>query len=183
MKLIRDRSEARWLPSRHRYAIGRLAGFVRTRRAKPSRQPGLLLPLDRDQTAAEIHAVALWVVITLSCYATEMLSRRWSPAAAAAAGIVAAIMALQIAVVASGSIVMPLWNAVSGRRSTNNIEANSAVILSAMLGASVYFATLPGWVRFVAWTALGIAIVNAAAAVALWMIRGSVEELERRCGA
>ena len=58
MNVVVDRPDGRWLPSRHRFALARLIGYLRLRRAKAAvrHSEHLILPIDRDQTAAEIKA-------------------------------------------------------------------------------------------------------------------------------
>src|SRR4051794_21762234 len=66
---IRNRPEARWLPSRHRFALFRLYALLRLVSAKPEQtEAELVLPIERDQSAHEQYAVALWIYVTAVAY-------------------------------------------------------------------------------------------------------------------
>ncbi|MBV8546295.1 MAG: hypothetical protein JO088_16250, partial [Acidobacteria bacterium] len=66
MNVVADKPEAHWLPSRHRFALSRLIAYAKLRRARAIAKNAehLILPIDRDQTAAEMNGVALWVFFT-----------------------------------------------------------------------------------------------------------------------
>jgi len=173
MRVVRDRGEARWLPSRHRYALARLIAFLRLRRARSEPEPGLILAIDRDQSTPENFAVGLWVWFSWSCYAAAILPGAWKLAAP-----IIGQVCVQAPIVAS--LILPLF----GRdRYANNHRINSVLLFVLLIVASSYFATVPTWVRFVAWLVFAVFALNALAAAVLFLLRGSVRELEARCGA
>src|SRR6476620_7699211 len=105
MNVVVDRPEARLLPSRHRFALARLIAYVRLFRARPAaNQPEhLILPIDRDQTAAEMNGIAIWVFVTTTCYFAAAL-----PLAFWLAVIVAiplAAIAIHLPIVVGGPIL------------------------------------------------------------------------------
>lgn len=179
--IVRDRADARWLPSRSRYALARLIAYLRARRSPPAEVRGMILPIDRDQNAAEIYSVAAWMFLTTSCYAGELLARRTAPAVAALAAAPLALLLLHAAVAINGFVVMPLAGAVLRRRSSNHTGAASTNLMLLFFAATAYFATVESWVRFAAWTAIVVAGLNTFAAVVLHLIHDSVDALERRC--
>src|SRR5687768_12212735 len=90
MRTVRDRPDARWLPSRFRYAISRLIAFALIRRSRPREAWGLVLVVDRDQSATEYYVISIWLLLTVSCYVGAVLSPVTN-------SVVAAIVAIPIA--------------------------------------------------------------------------------------
>ena len=76
MNVVVNRPEARWLPSRHRFALAQLIAFARLRRGEQQVANGpdhLILSANRDQSAAESYAVAVWVFVTVAAYLLAIL--------------------------------------------------------------------------------------------------------------
>lgn len=182
MRVVRDRADARGLPSRRHFALTRLIALVRMQQRLPISQHGLILPMDRDQSAAENYGISIWIVLTVSCYVTYRLAQRLPLALAALLSIPAAAALIEVPIYVVGAVFIPLWNAVRKRRIENNIRLNSVVMMTLLIAAAAYFATVPSWVSIPAWLFLGIAAMNAIAAAILRLLRGRVLELERRCG-
>lgn len=173
MRVVRDRAEARWLPSRHRYALARLVAFLVLRRARSEPRPGLVLAVDRDQSTPENLAIGIWAWLTWTCYAAAILPGAWKLAAP-----ILGLLVLQIAVLAA--IAFPLF----GRNLyANNHRISSVMLFVLLILASSYFATVSTWVRFVAWLVFAVFALNAIAAAILYPMRHAVRELEARCGA
>ena len=174
MHVVRDRGEARWLPSRHRYALARLIAFLRLRGARSEPHPGLVLAVDRDQSAAENMTLGFAVWIIWTCYAVVILPGAWKVTAP-----IVAHLGLQLVLV--GTILLlhlfgrDLW--------AFHHRINSVLMFVLLLLASSYFAATQLWVRFVAWIVLAAFVLNAVAAAVLFLLRRSVRELEARCGA
>src|ERR1043166_10136563 len=82
VNVVFDRPDARWLPSRHRVALARLIAYAKLRgaRADAKNAEHLILSIDRDQTAAEMNVVAIWVFLTTTCYIAPALPLIWSGA-------------------------------------------------------------------------------------------------------
>jgi len=175
MKVVADRPAARWLPSRHRFALARLIGYLRLRRSRlTSEQPEhLILSIDRDQTALEIHLVALWVFVTTVCYLAAALPLVL-PLAIVLAIPLAAIV-IHLPVVVGG----PLLRLMFG--DGNYIKIISVTTMALLLIASGYFATTATWARAVAWLFFAILIVNSLASVIVWFLRGAIQAAEERC--
>jgi hypothetical protein len=175
MRLVRDRAEARWLPSRHRYALARLLAFLRLLAARHEERRGLILAVDRDQSATENVAISAWIVLTTTCYFAAPLHGAWKAFAPPLA-----IVALQLPIYLLGAVLLPLF----GRAFyAFNHRLNSAFLWALLIIASSYFATVPGWTRFVAYVFFAIVALNACAAVILLLLRKTVAEREARCGA
>ncbi|MEA2336532.1 MAG: hypothetical protein QOE82_539, partial [Thermoanaerobaculia bacterium] len=93
MNVVVDRPEARWLPSRHRFALARLIAYVTLRGARgvAEKPEHLILPIDRDQTAVEMNSIAVWVLATTICYVAAVLPLAWP---------IALIIAIPLALIA-----------------------------------------------------------------------------------
>jgi len=175
LNIVADRPEARWLPSRHRFALARLIGYLRLRQSKPAANDSehLILSIDRDQTAAEMNLVALWVFVTTACYIAAALPL--TLALAIVLAIPLAAIAIHLPIVIGG----PLLRLFIG--DGNHIKIISVTTMSLLLIASSYVATTASWARFVAWLFLAILLINCLAAATLWLLRNAVQEAEERC--
>ena len=119
--------------------------------------------MDRDQSAAEHYSIAVWLVITATCYFAAVV-----PLGAA---IPLAIVALQLLICIVG--LTPLQN---------NVNVNSALVMVVMVVASSYFGVAPSPVRYAAWFFFAILILNVVAWMILMLMRDSVREMEQQCG-
>jgi hypothetical protein len=169
-----DRPVARWLPSRHHFALARLIAFARLRRAPhaPAAEH-LILAIDPDQTAAEMHAVALWVFLTAACYFAASLP--WALPLAIAGGLVLSAVAIQLPFLIGGPLLRVLT------ADANHIRIISLLTMGLMTIASSWIATTATWARFAAWLFFAVLIVNALAAIVNRLLRRRIEGLEERC--
>ena len=175
MNVVVDRPEAVWLPSRHRFALARLIAYVRLRCARPTanRPEHLILPIDRDQTAAEMNGIAIWVFVTTACYVAAAL-----PLALPMAVIVAipfAVIAIHLPIVVGGPILRLLIG------DGDHVKIVSVITMALLLIASSYVAASPTWARFVAWLFFAIVIANSVAAAVLWLLRNAIRAAEEQC--
>ena len=162
MNVVRDRPAAKWLPSRHRFALARLAAYVMLLNARPAPMnvDHIILAVDPDQSAFENYAASIWYLGSLTCFLTAFM-----PAIVA---FPVALIVVEIPVYAFG---LP-----SGNR-----RINSAGYLLCGAGAAAYFALQPTWLRFVAYAFLGVMALNAIAFVIMWLLRHRVRTAEQRC--
>ncbi len=172
MRIVRGRADARWLPSRFNFALFRLYAFLRMKNAKPE-PADVALVIDRHQNPIESAVVSTWTTATLACYAAATLFASWPLVLGLLAGVPVAIICLEIPLVVVG---VPL------RRRRNNIPVNSFVLMSLLIGAAVYFARAQSWVRFAGWQFLAFVALNAVAAVIVFLLRGSIAEMEGAAG-
>jgi len=175
VNVIVDHPEARLLPSRHRFALTRLIAYVRLLRARPSanRPEHLILPIDRDQTASEMNGIAIWVLVTTTCYFAAVL-----PLALPLAVILAtplAAIAIHLPIVVGGPIIRLIIG------DGDHVKIVSVITMALLLIASSYFAVSPAWARFAAWLFFAVLILNSAAAVIVWLLRNSIRAAEKRC--
>jgi hypothetical protein len=175
VNVVTDRPEARLLPSRHRFALPRLIAYVRLRgaRSAASRPEHLILPIDRDQTAAEMNGIAIWVFVTATCYVAASL-----PFVLPIAIIVAiplAAIAIHLPIVVGGPILILIIG------DGDHVKLVSVITMSLLTIASAFVALSPTWARFAAWLFFAILIVNCAAAAILWLLRHQIRAAEERC--
>ena len=172
MKVVQGRADARWLPSRFHYALFRLYAFVRMKAAKPE-LADVSLVIDRNQNPIESAVLSTWTTATLACYAAGTLFASWPLPLALLAGVPVAITCLEIPIVTLGLLL---------RHRQNNIPLQSFVLMSLLIAAAVYFARSQTWARFAAWQFLGAVAVNAIAAGIVFLLRGSIAEMENAVG-
>jgi hypothetical protein len=172
VKIVRGRADARWLPSRFNFALFRLYAFLRMKSAK-AEPADVSLVIDRNQNPIESAVLSTWTTATLACYAAGTLFGSWPLPLALMAGVPVAITCLEIPIVAVG---IPL------RRRENNIPLNSLVLMSLLIVAALYFARAHSWVRFAAWQFLGAVALNAIAVGIVFLLRGSIAEMENAVG-
>jgi hypothetical protein len=175
VNVVRDRPEARWLPSRHHFAVARLIAYAKLRGAREGARNAehLILSIDRDQTAAEMNGAAIWVFITTVCYIAAALPLIW-PVAIVISIPIAAIV-LQFPTVVIGPIVRMLIG------DGDHIKIISVIAMSLLVIASSYFAVSSSWARYVAWFFFAVLLVNAAAAIVVQLLRGGIRAAEERC--
>lgn len=176
INVIINRSAARWLPSRHRFALAQLVAFARLRRGEPQDADGpdhLILPIDRDQSAAESYAVAVWVFLTVAAYLAAILPMPLPLAIIVA--IPLASIVIHIPIVGGGLALRPL----NGDK--DHVKTISVGTMGLMIVWSFYVARGASWARFVAWLFFAILTCNAIAALILWFLRAEVQAEENQC--
>ena len=174
MRVVRNRADARWFPSRHNFALFRLAAYLRLRRARPEHRDGIFI-IDRHQSAMETWLVMSWVTLTFACYLAATLFVDWHIALALPVSLPLAIVLLEVPAIVSALTIAPLFR-------TNGFRINGVVIMLLFSAASAYFALHPTWIRFVAWQFLALLALNAIAAVIAIPLRHSMARLEAQVG-
>lgn len=170
IEAIRNHPEARWLPSRHRFALVRLYALLRLVTAKPAQTDvEFVLPIDRDQSSHEQYAVALWIYVTAVAYVAALLPLI-TPVAIVVAIPIAAV-ALHVPLLVVGA-ALPRW--------TPYEALHAKILMTIMAALSLRFAQHDEWPRFMAWFFLGVLALNGIAALVIFALRGLVGRLERR---
>lgn len=177
MRSICEREEARWLPSRHHYALFRLFAFVRLRFAKPRFNPGVLMMIDRDQSQFENYAMSLWFTATLTCFIAATFFSAWPVALALLVSFPIAVALSQIAIVTLALTAAPLWARFIDRG--GRIRSVSIGTMMLVLVPTAYYATARTWVRWVSWHVLILLALNALAAVIVFFLRTPIARIER----
>lgn len=174
MRIVRDRAEARWLPSRHRFGLFRLWAYARLRSAAPEPAPGLMLMVDADQSAVESYTASAWLALTTTGFIAAELSKLWPLAAAIAAAIPLACIALHLPLVVAPIILL--------RKGTGHAAINSTAIVVIHVAVAAYLMRDASWGRFVAWQFLAVLGLNAIAAAIVFLLRGRIASLEAGYG-
>jgi hypothetical protein len=178
LKIVRDRRDARWLPSRFHFALFRLYAYARLRAAKAEPVRGLILAVDREQSASENFLVAASVVLAATAYFAALFEESMSPAAAYLAGFPAAILTIQ-AVIAVGGLVVTIVLRAGVQAAAKVI---SAFLMLVMVVAGVIVATGDSSARYIAVGFLALVALNAIAAVLVFLLRNRIAGEERRHG-
>jgi hypothetical protein len=149
MNVVRDDPAARWLPSRHRFALARLIGYIMSRRktSETMKVDHLLLAIDRDQSAIENYFLSIWFCVTAICYV------------AAALPLPAALSVIAAVPVATIAMQVPMYAGLP-------MKVNSALLLLVEFSGSAYFAITSSPVRYVAWLSLIVFFMNGIAWIA-----------------
>jgi hypothetical protein len=185
MKLVRGRGEARCFPSRHNFALFRLAAYLRLallRRRHPEGEPvdGIFV-LDRNQSSGETYAVAAWLTLTLTCYLAATLFGGWPVALALAAALPVAFIGVEVPMILSALAIAPILHRL--RPGSKDItRVNSFVLMLAFIAASAYFAVHATWVRFAGRQVLAVVAANAGAAVIVFFLKEPIARLEASIG-
>jgi hypothetical protein len=177
MKAIRDRAEARWLPSRHCFALFRLVAFLRLRSAQPEPRPGLLLTVDRHQSQFEHYSLAVWVTATVTCFTAATLFASRHVALALMLAVPVTLVGMQMVIVGCG-LVVDLFSGVT-RLKVDPVGGSSVLMMTLFLGSAAFIATSRTWARWVAWQVLALVALNALAAVLVFLLRGPIDRIER----
>ncbi len=167
MNVVRGRADARWLPSRHRFALFRLYAFLRLQNAPPEPRDGLVMIVDRDQTAVEHHGVSLWIALTVTCYLAATVFSRWPLPVALPVAFLLSPIAIHAPLLSIGALTL------------GNRRLNSFMLMSAFVALAIYFARHSSWARFAAWQFLALVALNGIAAVILFALRDPIARLER----
>lgn len=188
MKIVRD-PRAKWLPSRHRYALSKLLAFAMFRAARlpaggQSREESLqtspasdaatsvasighyVFSIDRNQSSLEAFAVATLVFITTAVDLAVLLPLR--PWLAIPLAILVTPWLLQIPLYIAGLLFQ-------------NESVTSIAILTVVAGASSLVATMPTPARFVTWFYFAVLALNAIAWVIVQPLRRRMDALEQEC--
>lgn len=169
IEAIRNRPEAVWLPSRHRFAIVRLYALMRLATAKPAQtEVEYVLPIDRDQSSHEQYAVAAWIYVTAVAYIAALLPLV-TPVAVVVALPIAAL-ALHGPLLLVGA-TLPKW--------TRYESVHAKILMTVMAALALWFAQHEAWPRFVAWFFLGVLALNGIAALIAFALRGTIARVER----
>ena len=175
-RIVRNRADARLLPSRHDFALFRLVAWMRLRKAKPAPTSTMYFT-DRHQSAAEMWMVGLWLLAASSLYVADALSPQIPLVLALVVGFFVAGTALQAAAITSGLLVAPLVKSVFRIR-VLPLRINGPVVMTLFLSATGWAALRPTWIRYVAWSTIGAAVLNLTAAALLLAVRDAIAQLE-----
>jgi hypothetical protein len=180
VRLVRNRADARWFPSRHNFALFRLVAYFRLRRAQPEHR-NVILIIDRHQSATETWLVTSWITLTFACYLAATLFADWHVTLALLVSLPLAIVLMEVPAIFSALTIAPALRSITNGRASG-IRINGFVMMTLFGVVSAYFARHPTWIRFVAWQFLALLSLNAVAAVIAFSLRNSIARLESNFG-
>jgi hypothetical protein len=181
MKVVRDREEARWLPSRFRFAAFRLLALLVMTRVSPRERKGLVLVIDRDQNPIENYLLGAGAVMWGSVFIAGGLIPAVGVIAALLLCLPIALASYSALVVITGLVVEPVI-VRAGAPIALARRINGLVHMALLLGAALYFASRPSWVRPVGIAFLLIVIFNVLAAVVMLLLKSRVTALDKEFG-
>lgn len=173
MRIVRGRADARWLPSRHNFALFRLAAYLKLRTAKPEHRD-VIIVIDRHQSALESYSVAAWIFFSVAAFIAGTLFRTLPLPVALAAAIPIAVVLIELPICVGGALL--------GAWKGNHLQVQSSAFLFLLIAMAAWLATKTSWVRIVAWQFLGLVALNAIAAAIVFLLRGSIARLENAIG-
>lgn len=175
MRMIRGRSNLRWLPSRFNFALFRLLAAVRLLRSKPE-PANVILVVDRHQSAIEYMSVAAWVVGTLTCFLAVTLFAALPLAPALLLALPVSALALELP-----THLFALVLSAAGR-DRDRLGAQSAMLMFLMFSFALWMASRPTWIRWVALQFLLLVVLNGVAASIVFLLRHPIARLEEGVG-
>jgi hypothetical protein len=170
MRIVTDR-RAKWLPSRHHYALAKLIAFLifRLQKQESGREPArYVFAINDHQSAAESFLVAGWMLATAIVELAALLPFR--PWISAIVAVMTVPWLLQIPLFAFGSMF--------GSRAFTSM-ATFAILAT----ASAFVAVTPNFARYSAWLFFIVLAANALARPFVRLLREPMSALEMQCGA
>lgn len=176
MKVVRSRAEARWLPSRHHFAIFRLAAFLRLWHARP-RPSELLLAVESHQSTAESMITGFWYFTTSACFIASWLPD-WPALITAPLSFGIAVIAFHPIFIGFGLTLSPLWRRLTRSKIDDNADLNGALCMIVLGLVAAAYLDHASWLHFVAWQFFVVLAMNASAAALMFLLRDRVRAVE-----
>lgn len=181
MRFIRGRAEGRWLPARHHFAVFRLIAFLRLRRARHENDD-VMLAVERHQSTFESLLVGFWIFGTAACYIAASLTSGWWIVPALIVSFLLALMLMQLIFVPTAALLMSILRRVQNTDARDSVDLHSAFHITLLTLVSFRYAFHSGWTRYVAWQFLFCLVVNACAAIAMFLLRHEARALDASFG-
>jgi hypothetical protein len=181
MRIVRDRADARWLPSRFRFALFRLTALVVMSQLRPRQKRGLVLIIDRDQSAVEQNLLSLGAALAGSLFMAAALEPALGLTASLILCLPLTLGVFSTVLVVAGLVIEPLITK-AGASLLVARKLNGLTHMALLTAAATFFATRPSWVRPFAWTFLIVVGCNLLAALAMLGLRSREAALNQRFG-
>lgn len=181
MNAVRDRADARWLPSRFDFALFRLFAYFRLRTMKPEPQAGLVLAIDRHQSTIENCLISIWVWVVISAFLASIISPTLPLGAACVIALPAAGALVSVEIVVVG-MAIPVVRKVLRLSDQSDVGVNS-VLVGAMAVASAVLLTMGSSpLRYIGAAYLVLLATNVVASIAVFLMKSRFAALERGYG-
>lgn len=182
MRVVRDRGDARWLPSRFRFALFRLIAYFMLRAARQETAPGTIMAIEPDQSAVENYLVAGMVFLMTASFTAALLAAVMPFVVACVLALPATLAMVQVPILGCGLTVTPLLRKLTGVPRERDMAINSAILMLLAIATAALLALHTSPLRHAGIAFLLLAGVNALAAVVVFLLRRAIADSERRFG-
>ncbi|HEY8712052.1 MAG TPA: hypothetical protein VIM68_04220 [Thermoanaerobaculia bacterium] len=182
MTVIRDRADARWLPSRFDFALFRLFAYFRLRTMRPEPKQGIALSVERHQSAIENYLIPLCVLVVIAAFMASLIASMLPLEAAFLIALPATAVLITAQMVLTGLAITPLVRKLPGMTGASRITVNAAVLSAMAITAAALLAASATPLRHIGTAYLMLLAANALASVVVFLMRRRIADLERRCG-
>jgi hypothetical protein len=182
VNVVRDRADARWLPSRFDFALFRLFAYFRLKTIGPEEAPGLVLSIERHQSAIENYLISFCVCLVMAAFIASIVAANLplGPACLIALPMTGILISAQI--VFMGAVITPLLRKVTGMGGAACIAMNSILMSAIAITAAILLAIGSSPLRHIGTAYLLLLAANAIASVVVFLMQRQFDDLERRYG-
>ena len=182
MNVVRDRADARWLPSRFDFALFRLFAWFRLKTTPPQEQKGLVLSIERHQSAIENYLVAICVWFVIAAFLASIFAATLPLGAACLIALPATGVLVSVEIVVMGTVIVPLIRKLTGISGQAGIAVNSVITSAIALTVAAFLAVSSSPLRFIGDVYLILVAANALASIVVFFMQQQFDDLERRYG-
>ncbi len=182
MTVIRDRADARWLPSRFDFALFRLFAYVRLKTIGPEPRQGIVLSVERHQSAIENFMIPICVLVVIAAFMASIIASMLPIEVACLIALPAAGVLIPMQMVLTGLVITPLVRKLTGLGGHCRVAINAAVLSAIAITAATLLAVGASPLRHIGTAYLILLAANAIASVLVFMMQRPIADLERRYG-
>jgi O-antigen/teichoic acid export membrane protein len=182
VNVVRNRADGRWLPSRFDFALFRLFAYFRLKTIEPEETPGLVLSIERHQSAIENYMISFCVAVVLAAFLASILDVTLPLVAACLLALPATAVLVALQIVMMGSVITPLVRKVTGMSGAACIAMNSILTSAIAIAAAILLAVSSSPLRHIGTAYLLLLAANAVASVLVFLMRRPIADLERKYG-
>jgi len=160
----------------------RLFAFFRLKAAQPQPQPGLVLAIERHQSATENYLDGACTFTVIAAYVASLLANVFSLGIACAIAVLVTTIFITVQMVGLGFVLAPLVRRMTRSEDEPGIVLNSAVSTMTTVACATLLCVGTSPLRHIGTAYLILVAANAAAALIVLVMQHSIAELERRYG-
>ena len=182
MNAVRDRADARWLPSRFDFALFRLFAYFRLRTTKPEPQPGVVLAIERHQSAIENYLIAICVWVVIAAFLASTMASTLPLGAACLVALPATGVLVSVEIVVMGVAFTPLVRKLLRLPDQAGVAINSVVMGAVALTCAALLMTGSSPLRHIGTAYVILLAANVLASPIVFLMQRRIAELERGHG-
>jgi hypothetical protein len=182
VNVVRDRADARWLPSRFDFALFRLFAYFRLKTIRPEETPGLVLSIERHQSATENYLITICVCVVMAAFIASIIATTLPLGAACLIALPMTGILISAEIVFMGAAITPLLRKVTGMGGAASIAVNSMVMSAIAITAAALLAVGSSPLRHIGTAYLLLLAANAVASVVVFLMQRRIDDLEHRYG-